>query len=230
MRMLPNFKDEATQYMRLVNKLEPQKIVAMAVNIASNVEMFEDVVGQMIVDEEIDYTFLPYDFDTSDYSNIALRAMNEDPDLYILSGYSFQIYGLMRALAAYGVPPSKIVVTMDFVDLIYGDTPREELAGYYFTTPAFEIPGKSEQADAFRERYAARFGATPSYVEAFAYDTAAMVVTAYKNSGMVNPETIMALSPFTGVTGTVTFDEFGDVSGSTTVAQFGADGEITEVE
>lgn len=230
MRMLPNFKDEATQYMRLVNKLEPQKIVAMAVNIASNVEMFEDVVGQMIVDEEIDYTFLPYDFDTSDYSNIALRAMNEDPDLYILSGYSFQIYGLMRALAAYGVPPSKIVVTMDFVDLIYGDTPREELAGYYFTTPAFEIPGKSEQANAFRERYAARFGATPSYVEAFAYDTAAMVVTAYKNSGMVNPETIMALSPFTGVTGTVTFDEFGDVSGSTTVAQFGADGEITEVE
>src|SRR6056297_3032374 len=180
--------------------------------------MFEDVVGQKIVDAGIDYNFTSFDFSTSDYSNLALRAKEADPDLYMLSGYSFQIYGLMKALKAYGVPPSKVVVTMDFVDLIYNDTPKEDLEGYYFTTPKFEIPGKIDRAADFREKYEAAYGSSPSYVDAYAYDTAALIVTAYKQAGEVNPDTLVAATPFEGVTGTIRFDEYGDISQTVTVA------------
>lgn len=230
MRVLPNFKDESVQYLRLIDKLQPKKIVALAVNSSSNNEMFQTVVGPEIVNRKIDYTFTAYDFDTTDYSNIALKAKDANPDLYIISGYSFQIYPLMKALRSYGVDPSKVVVTMDFIDLLYNGTPADELKGYYFTTPTYEIPGALATADTFRASYKAKYGADPSYVEAYAYDTAALVVTAKAKTGKADKAAIMSVTPFTGVTGEITFDEFGDIKGTTNVAKYGEDGKIVEVK
>lgn len=40
----------------------------------------------------------------------------------------------------------------------------------------------------------------------------------------------MAVTPYDGVTGKITFDEFGDIKGTTTVSKYGEDGNITEVK
>ena len=229
MRLLPNFKDESVQYLRLIDKLQPKKIFAMALNNSSNVEMFETVVGPEILNRHIDYTFTPFDFETSDFSNLALRAKEANADLYIVSGYSFQIYPLMKALRAYGIDASKIVVTMDFIDLLYNGTPKAELEGFYFTTPTFEIPGALPAADRFRAAYKAKYGADPSYLEAYAYDTAALIVTAYAKSGRVDEGSLLAQTPFEGVTGTIVFDEYGDIQGTTNVAEYTKDG-VVEVK
>lgn len=230
MRMFPNFKDESLAYLRLIDKLQPKKIVALVLNSSSNTEMFETVVGQGIRDRNIDYTILTYDFDTTDYSNIALKAKEANPDLFMITGYSFQIYPVMKALRSYGVDPSKIVVTMDFIDLIYNGTPVDELKGYYFTSPIYEVPGALPGTEAFRASYKAKYGANPSYVEAYAYDTAALIVAAQAKRGKVDKASIIAVTPFDGVTGKITFDEFGDIKGTTTVSKYGEDGNITEVK
>jgi len=230
MRLLPNFKDESIAYLKVVDKLQPKKIVGIALNSSSNMEMYDTVVGAEIRNRGIDYSIETYDFDTTDYSNIALKAKNADADLYMITGYSFQIYPLMKALRSYGVDPSKVIVTMDFIDLIYNGTPKEELEGYYFTTPIFEIPGALPGTEAFRDSYKAKYGAAPSYLEAYAYDTAALIVAAKAKTDKVGKTSILAQTPYDGVTGVIKFDEFGDITGTTTAAQYGKDGQITEVK
>ena len=91
------------------------------------------------------------------------------------------------------------------------------------------LPGKSEKAAAFRERFKERYGKSPSYVEAYAYDTAGMIVAAQAKHGNVTTETIMSITPYEGLTGTVDLDEHGDITGTVTLAHMAADGSIVEV-
>jgi branched-chain amino acid transport system substrate-binding protein len=230
LRVLPNFKVESLQYARFIDKAQPKKIVAIALNNAANNEMFEAVVGQQIKSRNIAYTHIPFDFGTQDYNSLVLKAKDLNPDLYIVSGYSFQVYPILKAIKTYGIPSDKVIVAMDFVDLLYNGTSRDELKGFYFTTPLFEVPGAPQKAQAFRARYKAQYGKEPSYVEAYAYDTAGIIVAAQAKGGKVTKETLLAVTPYDGVSGRIELDKFGDIMGTVTVAQIGPDGNVVEVK
>ena len=230
LRVLPSYKTESPQYLRLVDKLKPKKVVAIALNYSSINEQFEAVMGPELKKRNIDFKREAFDFATKDYNNIILKAKQENADLYIVTGFSFHIYPIIKAMRTYGIDPTKVVAAMDFVDLLYNGTPADELKGFYFTTPFYEVPGMVVKAGDFQKRYKAQFGRDPSFIEAYAYDTAGMIATSQAKFGKVDKASIMKVSPYDGVTGRIELDATGDITGTVTVAQYGMDGKVTEVK
>ena len=57
--------------------------------------------------------------------------------------------------------PNNVMVTLDFIDLLYNDTPIDELKGFYYASSEFDIPGKNPMAPAFRDRFKAKYGKVP---------------------------------------------------------------------
>jgi len=70
---------------------------------------------------------------------------------------------------------------------------------------------------AFREKFRSRWGRAPDYTAAHAYDAASILVAAVKNAGLNRPrirDAVRALSPFSGVTGTIEWDAQGQNRGA----------------
>ena len=213
----------------MVDKAKPKRVYALTLNFASTNSQFTEIIEPQIAERGIEYAREAFDVGTKDYDTMVLKAKQFDPDLYLITGFSFNVYPIMTQMRRYGIDPNQVMVTLDFIDLLYNETPREELLGYYYATSHFDLPGKSEKAAGFRERFKERYGKSPSYVEAYAYDTAGMIVTAQAMHGKVTTETIMSITPYDGLTGTVDLDENGDITGTVTLAHMAADGSIVEV-
>jgi len=67
-------------------------------------------------------------------------------------------------------------------------------------------------APAFRDRFAARFGGTPDYTAACAYDSVRIVVAAIREAGLNRArirDAIANLAPYEGASGRIEWDEFG---------------------
>ena len=229
LRVLPNFKVEVPIYLRMIDNFKPKKVYTLALNFSSTTEQFSAVIEPAMEERGIEHRRENFDIGTKDYNNMVLKAKQYDPDLYIVSGFSFNCYPIMKAMRTYGIDPAKVMVTLDFIDLLYNNTPMDDLKGFYYASSEFDIPGKNAMAPAFRERFEAKYGRTPSYVEAYAYDTASIIVAAQAKHGEVTTETVYKVLPFEGMTGTVNLDEDGDIIGTVTLAQITADGEIMEI-
>ena len=230
LRVLPNFKVEVPIYLRMIDKFKPKKVYTIALNFASTNEQFSAVIEPAMKERGISYKRENFDIGTKDYNNMVLKAKQYDPDLYIVSGFSFNCYPIMKALRTYGIDPSKVMVTLDFIDLLYNNTPIEELKGFYYASSEFDIPGKNAMAPEFRDRFKAKFGRVPSYVEAYAYDTASIIVAAQAKYGKVTTENVYKVLPFDGMTGTVNLDKDGDIIGTVTLAQVTNEGKIVEIK
>jgi ABC-type branched-subunit amino acid transport system substrate-binding protein len=117
---------------------------------------------------------------------------------------------------------------MDFVDMLYDNTPKEELQGVAFACPLFEVAGASSEAEPWRSRYAQRFGQRPTYVEAYAYDTGQLIVKSLKEKGKVDNLSLRASMPMKGITGEVNVDKDGDIIATITVGRLESDGTVHE--
>ena len=230
LRILPNFKVEAPVYMKLIDKLKPKKIYGITLNFASTNEQFGAVIEPQLKSRGIEFKRESFDVGTKDYNNFVLKAKQFNADLYLVSGFSFNVYPIMKAMRTYGIDPSKVMVTLDFIDLLYNGTPIDELKGFYYASSEFDIPGKNAMAPDFRDRFKAKYGKVPSYVEAYAYDTAAVIVTAQAKHGKVTTETVYKVLPYNGITGTINLDKDGDIIGTVTVAQVTKGGKVVEVK
>ena len=133
-------------------------------------------------------------------------------------------------MVKYGIEPTKVMADLDFIDLLYDGTPIAELKGYYFASPLYEVPGATYGAESLRARFKEKYGQALSYVPAYAYDTAGMIVAAQAKFGAVTKENLIKVTPYDGVTGLVKLDENGDIVGTVTVAQINASGVIEEVK
>ncbi len=142
----------------------------------------------------------------------------------MVSGFSVHIYPILGALRTYGLlKDTKIVCTLDFIDLLYNGTSRQEIANIPFIAPRFEVE-KTTAINAFRDRYKKRFGSMPGYVEAYAYDTGALMVASYQQKGKIDTTTIRSILPYNGITGALHVDDDGDLDNKLGVAVATADG------
>jgi branched-chain amino acid transport system substrate-binding protein len=65
---------------------------------------------------------------------------------------------------------------------------------------------------AFRAKFLTRYGRSPDYTAAHAYDSANIVITAIRQAGLNRPrirDAVQALSPTYGVTGAIAWDSQG---------------------
>lgn len=171
-----------------------------------------------------------FEIDNRDFRTIAAKAKAQSPDLVLVMGFSFHLQALIRDLRVAGLnAPGQVVANLDFVDLVHTGTPLAELRNVVFVAPAFDVKGKVPAAEAWKKRYQQRFGVRPTYVPAYAYDNATLIVNAYKKSGVVTPESLLAATPFDGVNGPIALDQNRDIVATVVLAQVNEVGEIVEL-
>ena len=222
LRIFPNYKLEGPLYIDYIKTKKAKKIAVIGLNFASIDEQFAMIVEPAFKGTDVKFMREMYDFNTKDYNTLALKAAKFKPDLTIITGFAFHVYPFLKAVRTY-VKTGEVLTTMDFIDLLYKDIPTSELAGTIFTSPHFELPGVIPALGAWKDKYKAKIGTSPSYASAYAYDTAQIIVEAYKKHGKVNTKTLRAVTPYKGLIGNVEMDADGDIIGSLGIGQVNAD-------
>lgn len=231
LRIMPHYKIEGPEYLDYIRARGAERVYIVGLNISSVEEEFAEIVEPGLEAASVAFEREMYDFNTEEFRTLALRVAQYQPDLIIINGFSFHLYPLIRALRNQDlIQDGNVLATMDFVDLLYGDTPLSELAGIAFVTPLSEIPSAVEGIEEWRQRFEQRFGERPTYVAAYGYDTGRIVVAAYDETGEVTPESIRAVLPFNGIVGTIELDEDGDLMTTLAVARVTEDGQIVRVD
>lgn len=220
LRIMPNSKIEGPLFAEYAKKRNAKTVHIINLDSFYATNEVAEVIMPRLNEAGISATNEQFPFGTKDYKSIALKAKNENADLVFVIGYSFHLYPLLRELRALDmVKDGSVMAALDFVDLLYNDTPVEELRGISFVCPLFDVTDAIEQVAGWREEYKKLYGKDPTYVPAYAYDTGRILVKAFKENNAVTPEAIRAALPFTGLTGTVTLDADGDIQATLTVAR-----------
>jgi ABC-type branched-subunit amino acid transport system substrate-binding protein len=120
-------------------------------------------------------------------------------------------------------------MVMDFVDLVYTGTSVAELKDVIFVCPLFDIPGKVAKAADWRSQYEKQFGLKPTYVPAYAYDNATLIVKAFAEKGKVDVASLTAAAPFQGINGEIALDADRDIKATVTLAEIDDKGAIVEL-
>ncbi|MDQ3260272.1 MAG: branched-chain amino acid ABC transporter substrate-binding protein [Pseudomonadota bacterium] len=146
-----------------------------------------------------------------DFNAILTSAKGKSPDLIFFGGMDPQAGPMVRQLKDLGLSAKYLggdgIFSPKFIELA-GKTAEGSKASSP-GLPLEKMPGGT----AFKERYEAKFGQIQLY-EPFAYDATNILIDAMKRAGSTDPAKYLAEMPktnFTGVIGTVSFDEKGDI-------------------
>lgn len=230
-RVMANSKIEAPLIVEYVKYKKAKKVHIIQLNLSYAEEEFSKIVQPELESAGIHVSRQLYDMDKKNFKNIILKAKQSNSDLIILNGFSFHIYPLIKELRSIDyIKDGNVLSVMDFVDLIYGDISMEELRGIAFITPDFDMPGKIKGISEWRDRYFQKFKISPTYVPAYAYDNATLLVKAYaENKGIVTSETIKKSLPFEGVNGLIKLDKNRDILSTLSLAKVDNFGNIIEI-
>jgi branched-chain amino acid transport system substrate-binding protein len=230
LRVLPNSKIEGPLFVRYAIARHASRIFILNLNSAYANSEVDNIIGPGLRAAGIDYRREQYEFGLRDFKNLALKARDYRPDLIFTIGYSFHLKPLLRDLRAAGlVHDGSVVAAMDFVDMLYDGTPKAELMGIAFACPFFEVKNAIGDADPWRAKYQAKFGRKPTYVEAYAYDTAGLITKALSQNPQVTTQSIRSALPYAGITGNINLDKDGDLIATITIARLDASGNVVDV-
>lgn len=230
-RVMANGKIEAPLLIDYAISQQAKKVYVVQLNFPYAEEEFGKIVQPQLEAKDIKVIRERYEVDQRDFKTIVAKIKAENPDIIYICGYSFHVQPFIRDLrSADMVKKGKVVSVMDFVDLLYGGTSVEELKDVVFVCPLFDIPGKVESGPEWRARYEQLYKVKPTYVPAYAYDNATLIVKAYsESSGVVSTETLKKAVPFSGVNGSINLDSDRDIISTITLATLNDLGNIEEI-
>lgn len=228
-RVLPNFKLEAPLFIKFIKGNNAKKVFFFTPNLKAYLEQSDELILPEIKAGKIDYQRELFEFGQKDYRSLVAKAEQYKPDVIVISGYSFHVYPIIKHLKESGLAgQARIICTLDYIDLLHSErSANQELNDIAFTSPECEIPGKNPNYAKWIETFVSKYGKTPSYVDAYAYDTASMVVLASKKSGTISIESIKAITPYQGITGSITLDKTNDLSSTLTIGYRDKEGKVS---
>lgn len=230
LRVMANSKIEAPLFIDYARRKQVKSVHIIQINMAYAEEQWTTLIIPQLESAGITVTRDRFELEDRDFKNIAERAKAASADLIFICGYSFHVQPALRALRSLGLVQSgRVVSVMDFVDLVYTGTPVEELRDVVFVAPLFDIPGKASKAAEWRQRYEARFHMKPTYVPAYAYDNAKLIVDAYAKAGRVDTQALVSATPFEGLNGSIALDQDRDIVATVALAEIDAQGQIREL-
>lgn len=230
LRVMANSKIEAPLLVKYAKDRKARKVFIVQINMSYAEDEFGKIVQPQLEKAGIKVVRERYNLEDRDFKTIALKVKAEAPDLILLCGYSFHLQPMLHDLRSYGlIQKDRIVSVMDYVDLVESGMPVKELQDVVFVCPLFDVPGKIAQASDWRHRYEQRFKLKPTYVPAYAYDNATLIVDAYAKSGKVDMSSLMMAMPFDGISGTIKVDSDHDIVSTITLAEIDKNGHIVEV-
>jgi branched-chain amino acid transport system substrate-binding protein len=146
-----------------------------------------------------------------DFNAILTSAKGKKPDLIFFGGMDPQGGPMARQLKALGMSAKYLggdgIYSPKFIELA-----GKSAEGSKASSPGLPLE-KMPGGTAFKEKYEAKYGQIQLY-EPFAYDAANILIDAMKRAGSTEPNKYlpeMSKTNYTGVIGTVGFDEKGDI-------------------
>ncbi|NLZ93287.1 MAG: ABC transporter substrate-binding protein [Firmicutes bacterium] len=165
------------------------------------VAKFKELGGQIVAEEG-------YLQEEIDYSAILTNVKSANPDVVYLPSYYDTVGPLLRQAKDAGLDATFLGCdgwdSSEFFSLAQG---AEE--GGYFSNH-YSPAADSELVQNFLSAYESRYGKTPDALAALSYDAAYIMAQAIDEAGSTDPAAIrdaLANIEFTGVSGTITFDE-----------------------
>jgi len=146
-----------------------------------------------------------------DFSAILTQVKDKDADVIFLPDYYDKVGKIATQIRSMGI--DKTVVGVDGWDSVELDY-AEQVEGYYFVNH-FAKTDSAEIVQNFISAYKTKYNTEPNALGALGYDATYVMAEAIKNAGSTDSEAIVeALSKIEhkGVTGTIRFDDEGDVA------------------
>lgn len=151
---------------------------------------------------------------TSDFSGLMARVTTLNPKAVYLAAYGEEIGSMVQELrrAKY---PGKILTTSAFASPSFIAPVGEDAVGVILTQSVFELDSDFAHIKTFREGFVSKFGQDPDIYSAHGYDAMKVVERALQGRPALTTEVPKGLREgiidFPGVTGTIQFNEKGDV-------------------
>ncbi|MCP4657209.1 MAG: amino acid ABC transporter substrate-binding protein [bacterium] len=169
-------------------------------------ELFWEYRGRVL--DSIDYP--PH---TQDHSGTVDRIMTLQPKAVYLAGYEAGIGSLIRDLKAAGYE-GKILTTSAFASAAAISRVGEDAVGVFLTQTFFELDSEFAHVRSFVLSYQEKYGEPPDINAAHGYDALRVLVTAAAGRPRLRGEVhegLREIREYEGVTGSIQFNEKGDV-------------------
>jgi branched-chain amino acid transport system substrate-binding protein len=213
-RVFPSDSREgATMGMFANQKLEIKRVVILAKEdlYAKGVQEvfkaeFEQFGGEVL--ELIEFPSVP-----GDLSGLVERVVTLKPDAVYLAAYASDVAQMITGLRDLGYTDT-IFTTSAFAAPDIIEQVGKAANGVYLTQAAFDTDSEDPHVQALVTPYRERYGAVPDLYAAHGYDTMLVLGQALLEGGSIKTDfwkAIRAIREFVGATGTVQFDERGDV-------------------
>ncbi len=231
MRILAHCKIQGPVYAQYAKMRQAKRVFTFVLNNPELQQEYTEYVEPALRAAGIEPHREIYEFSHSDFRTLALKAKAVRPDLIFVSGFSLHVSPIVRALQAESmVSDGNVLCIMDFNELLGDQDANKTFAGVAYIAPPFEFPENRPQRDEWSARFKARFGKTPNFVPAYAYDTGRLIVLAQAKSGKVNKQTIREQLPYSGISGSITVDDSGDLATPLGVVQVLEDGSLKRIK
>ncbi len=220
-----SYKVEPPIYLSYAQKMKPDRVAIVYVQLPHSVEEFETLVIPGLRSQGISKIYSePFQYGKKDFKDVAVKVRNFKPDLIILNAFPEEMVALVRAFRPLGlIKDGNVICTYDMLDAgtILG---ADESEGIRVVAPLFVSRPDSARVRAFRASFEAKYKKEPLYTHAFGYDMALIIHDAAKRLMLPANHTawIEALraTKIDGVTGPLTFDSDGDLITPQEVAVF----------
>ena len=228
-RILPNFRAESKLWIKHAEVRQAKKIFMLTLDMSGTEEQFSQIIVPALRSKGIECIRSIYPAATVDFRLLARKAKECKPDLVYISGYSFHISKIISALRENGIPAEKIMCCMDFCDLTRTPEDRKKYDGVIFACPAFEVDNSNPKVEDWKKRYRQKFNLPPTYVEAFAYENACLLVKAYAENGKISYNICKNIK-WNDISGkSVGFDEHNDAPAEIVIARL-INGKIVKLD
>ncbi|MGD2114377.1 MAG: penicillin-binding protein activator [Acidobacteriota bacterium] len=156
---------------------------------------------------------IEYPRNTSDLGGVLDRIMTLAPDAVYLADYADGLVTLLAGLESRGYG-GKILTTSSIASAEVFNEAGEAAEGVLFTQSNYDVDAEDEQIQRFVQAYREKYGSAPDLYAAHGYDAMRIYARALREGGRRPSQFwqgMRGISGFPGVTGTIQFDEQGDV-------------------
>ncbi len=143
------------------------------------------------------------------------RITTEQPDAAYIIAYADDAVEVLKLLRKKRFRGTRCV-TSAFYNRAVLDANRRLVEGVFFPLPSFDPESDEKLVKDFVTAYRERFGVVPDIFAAHAYDAMRVALDVIKQTGYLDTEDLnktlhFGITDFPGVTGTIRFDDYGDV-------------------
>lgn len=191
-----------------------KKIGVLYINHAGTVQQLEDYfipgfkkIGANVVYQE------PYELTEKDFRVKIEKARRLNLDSLIIIGFGFEYVPIFQQLAQHGLI-GKIEIAGAWGFIAPNKVPSELLENTVVAAPKY-VFSKNDKALTFENKYHEKFGNTPNFDAAFAYEAVGIIVDGLKRAGGKTDKVLSELSKsgqYNGIMGQSTLDSEGALS------------------